>query len=115
MALRVVLNGGLRSCCSTYPPELVEKILKNWLSDLAEVEVIDRKAATWEAEGAAALAVEYFGESAYPLIYTDGKLVAVGYMPNLDELKDMVAGRYPQIRESDIIEGAKKGGDSHAQ
>jgi len=42
MKVKIVLNGGLRSCCSTYPSDFVREIIKDWLKENAEVEVIDK-------------------------------------------------------------------------
>ena len=86
MKLCIVLNGGLQSCCSTYPPELVHEIVKKWTEGLCEVSVIDAKKEEWESDEMASLAIDYFGEYAYPFIYIDDVLVSLGHFPTQREL-----------------------------
>lgn len=83
--LRIVLNGGLQSCCSVYPPELVKEIVGEWTEGMCNLEVIDAKSEEWKADELASLAIKYFGEHAYPFIYIDDILIMIGHFPSRGE------------------------------
>ena len=40
MKVKIVLNGGLSSCCSSYPLELVRDIVKDWLRENVAVDLV---------------------------------------------------------------------------
>ncbi|HEC77103.1 MAG TPA: hypothetical protein ENI33_07600 [Thermoplasmatales archaeon] len=82
MKLCVVLNGGLQSCCSVYPPELVKEIVGDWTEGMWNLEVIDAKSEEWKADKLASPAIKYFGEYAYPFIYIDDILITIGHFPS---------------------------------
>ena len=85
IALRIVLNGGLQSCCSVYPPELVKEIVGEWTEGMCNLEVIDAKSEEWKADKIASLAIKYFSEYAYPFIYIDDVLITIGHFPSRGE------------------------------
>lgn len=82
MKLCIVLNGGLQSCCSVYSPEIVHEIVENWTEGMCEVSVIDAKKEAWEPDEMASLAIDCFGEYAYPFIYIDDILITIGHFPS---------------------------------
>jgi len=95
--LRIVLNGGLQSCCSVYPPGMVKEIVGEWTEGMCNLEVIDAKEGEWKADELASLAMKYFGEYAYPFIYINGILIAIGHFPSRGEfisllLQDEIKG-----------------------
>ncbi len=109
MRITVVLNGGLRSCCSVYPPELIERTLKTWAGKEHEIRVIDRQRGSWEPGKLESLSIELFGEYAYPFIYADRKLITVGYMPDMNMFLEILkADELKEITEKDIWEAAKR-------
>jgi len=114
MNITVVLNGGLKSCCTTYPPEFVLEFLQERMDDDIEVQVIDSEKENWTPNRLASTAIEYFGESAFPLIYIKGKLAVIGSLPDTETLiQIMHSGKNREITESEIIEAAKKYGLFH--
>jgi len=48
---------------------------------MCEVSVIDAKKEAWEPDEMASLAIDHFGEYAYPFIYRDDVLVTLGHFP----------------------------------
>lgn len=91
MRLTIVLNGELKTCCSTYPPQIVEDVIWQWLAGMCEVETIDVKEVNWVPDELASQAIERLGEKAYPFIYLDGALVCAGYFPSRDELRVLLS------------------------
>ena len=83
--LRIVLNGGLQSCCSIYPPELVKEIVGDWTEGMCNLEMIDAKGEEWRTDKLASPAIKYFGEYAYPFIYIDDILITIGHFPSRGE------------------------------
>lgn len=37
MKVKIILNGGIKSCCSTYSSEMVYGIVKKWIKDIDEL------------------------------------------------------------------------------
>jgi disulfide oxidoreductase YuzD len=114
MKVKIVLNGGLRSCCSSYPPEFVREIVKSWLSetDIIEgIDIIDKKEENYLPDELASLAEKYFGEAIYPLVYIGETLVAIGDIPNNDTLSKMATEQEKFcITEKDILDAAERQG-----
>ena len=109
MKVTIVLNGGLKSCCSTYPPEYVRDVVAAWLKETGEVEVIDRQQGNWTPDALASLAEKYFGDRIYPLVYRGDTLATIGSLPDADTLVAMATNRANfGITEEDITEAAKK-------
>jgi len=111
MKVTVVLNGGLKSCCSSYPPEYVRGIVATWLKDTGEVEVIDKQQGNWSPDALASVAEKYFGDKIYPLVYLGDTLATIGIIPDEDALVGMTTGQANfGVTEEDIREAAKKYG-----
>jgi len=111
MKLKIVLNGGLKSCCSTYPPEFVHEVVKGWLDGICDVAVTDAEGGNWTPDNLASLAIKYFGEYAYPFIYVDDALIGAGYFPPREELIAILSQEQRNgITSKDIVEAAKKYG-----
>ena len=109
MKVTIVLNGGLKSCCSTYPPEYVRDVVAAWLKETGEVEVIDRQQGNWTPDALASLAEKYFGDRVYPLVYCEDTLATIGYLPDADTLVAMATNQAKfGVTEDDIKEAAKK-------
>ena len=106
--LTIVLNGGLKGCCSVYPVEFVDEVVKDWLAGQYEHETIDAKKGEWRPDGLAELALKYFEEGAYPFIYVDGVLRMLGHFPEQRELLAMLLqGAGKPITREDILETAQ--------
>ncbi|MGQ9546350.1 MAG: hypothetical protein ACUVTR_04190 [Dehalococcoidia bacterium] len=111
MKVTLVLDGGLKSCCSSYPPEYVREVVQSWLKETAEVEVIDKQQGNWTPDALASVAEKYFGDSAYPLVYVGDTLASIGSLPDADTLVAMVTNKVSfGATEQDILEAAKKYG-----
>jgi len=111
MKVRIILNGEIRSCCSSYPPDLVREIVQNWLGDKAELEVMDKNQGNWKPDQIASLAEKYFGESIYPLVYVGNKLAYVGDIPDSQILLEMIEDKVTYgVSEKVILEEARKRG-----
>jgi len=111
MKVKVILNGGLRSCCSSYPPELIQEILKDWVRAEDELEVIDKQKSAWEPDELARLAEQYFSDAIYPLLYVGDVLVTVGDLPDKETLQKILSDpkKYSLTKE-DILEEASRRG-----
>lgn len=111
MKVKIVIDGEIKSCCSSYPPELVREIVGGWLQGKAELEVLDRNQGGWEPDPLASLAARYFGQAIYPLVYLDDQLAFIGDIPDPDTLLQMVEGRVAfSVTEKDILEEARRQG-----
>lgn len=116
MRLEIVVDGGLKSCCSTYPTDFVRQIITDWMKALCEVSVVDAQQDDWSPDEPASKAVEYFGEKAYPFVYIDDTLMAAGVLPDKEQLTAMLADdRSSGITTADIIEAARQNGMSNPQ
>lgn len=92
MTVRLILDGGLKSCCSVTPTSVVKKGLASWVPPGHELVVVDRTIEAWTPDPVATLAEESFGADVFPLLYLDGKLAAFGEIPGREELRDMLDG-----------------------
>jgi len=111
MKVTIVVNGGLKSCCSTYPLEYVREVVEGWLKGISEVEVIDKQQGNWVPGDLASLAEKYFGEEIYPLVYIGDTLATIGNIPDADSLVAMATNQADfGVTERDITEAAKKTG-----
>jgi len=113
MKIKVILNGGLKSCCQTYSSDMIRKALKGWFKNDEGflTEVIDKKATDIELDQLASLAEQYFGEKIYPLVYVGDVLAAVGNLPDSQILHKMVLNPDRiRINEQDILDAAQKHG-----
>ena len=64
--LRIVLNGGLQSCCSVYLPELVKEIVGDWTEGMCNLEMIDAKGEEWRTDKLASPAIKYLASMHIP-------------------------------------------------
>jgi hypothetical protein len=111
MKVTIVLDGGLKSCCTTYPPEFILEFVQIQIEGRAEVQVIDRQNEEWVPDNVASKAIEYFNERAFPLVYLGDKLAFIGSLPDNEALEQMVnSEEITGITEEDIINAAKKYG-----
>jgi len=111
MKITIVLDGGLKSCCSSYPPEYVREVVEGWLKETGEVEVIDRQQGNWSPDALASVAEKYFGDEIYPLVYIENTLATIGNLPDADTLVAMATNQAKfGVTEEDIREAAKKYG-----
>ncbi len=111
MKVKIVLNGGLRSCCSSYPPELVYEMVRSWFSETDEIKVMDKKEGNYVPDELAFLAEKYFSEAIYPLVYIGEALVAIGDIPDKDTLLKMATEQEKFcITEKDILGAAERQG-----
>ena len=109
MKVKIVLNGGLKSCCSSYPLELVREVVKSWLNETDELEVIDKQKGNWSPDKLASLAEKYFGDSIYPLLYIGDTLAAIGNLPDKNTLVEMTTGQTKfGVTEEDILEADRR-------
>jgi len=111
MKITIVLDGGLKSCCSSYPPEYVRDVVQSWLKEAGEVEVIDKQQENWSPDALASVAEKYFGDGMYPLVYCGDALATIGYLPDADTLVAMATSQAEfGVTEQDIREAAKRYG-----
>lgn len=112
MKIRIVLNGGIKSCCSSYPPDLVREIVSGWLGEGDELEVIDRlQEKEWQPDALVSLAERYFKDAVYPAVYVDEKLATLGDIPDRESLLKLGSGRLAfGVTEKDIMEAARRHG-----
>ena len=111
MKITVVLDGGLKSCCSSYPPEYVCEVVEGWLKGIDEVEVIDKQQGNWSPDDLVSVAEKYFGDSIYPILYIEDTLATIGNLPDRDTLVTMATNQAKfGITEEDIREAAKRHG-----
>jgi hypothetical protein len=111
MKITIVLDGGLKSCCSSYPPEYVREVVEGWLKEADEIEVIDKQQGNWTPCDLASVAEKYFGDSIYPLLYIGDTLATIGTLPDRDTLVAMTSNQAKfGVTEEDIREAAKRYG-----
>ena len=111
MVVKLVLNGGIKSCCSVTPTETVRKSVAGWLSETDELVVIDKEKEDWTPDSLAQLGQSYFQDRVFPLVYIDDTLAMVGEVPNREELLAMLRGEMAfGISENDILKAAKDSG-----
>ena len=111
MKVTIILNGGLKSCCSSYPPEYVRDIVAAWLKETGEVEVIDRQQGNWSPDALASVAEKYFGDRIYPLVYCGDTLATIGSLPDADTIVAMATKQVNfGVTEDDIKEAARNYG-----
>lgn len=109
--VKIIMDGEIRSCCSSYSPEDVREIVTNWVGDKAEVEILDKNQVSWQPDSLAALAEQYFGQSIYPLVYVDEKLAAIGDIPDSQILLQLIEGQVAfGVTEQEIKEEARRRG-----
>ena len=113
MTIKVILNGGIKSCCQTYSSEMIRTALKGWFKndEDIETEVVDKMESEIQLDQLGSLAYQYFGEKIYPIVYVGDVLAAVGNLPDSNILHKMVQN--PDriaITEQDILNAAKKHG-----
>ncbi|MGB9835474.1 MAG: hypothetical protein ACPLRX_01895 [Candidatus Saccharicenans sp.] len=111
MKVKIILDGEIRSCCSSYPPELVREIVQSWLGDQAELEVIDKNQGNFQPDRLVELAEKYFGSAIYPLVYVGDKIATIGDIPDEQTLRDILEGKVEYgVTEEDILEEARRHG-----
>jgi len=111
--IKVILNGGLKTCCQSYPTEMIRTALEGWFQheDSVEVEVIDQQEEKWTPDKLVSLAQQYFSDQTFPIVYIDEKLMSLGSLPDASSLMRMVEMKDQySIRKEDIISAAKKQG-----
>ncbi len=113
MKMTIVLDGGLKTCCSSYPPEYVRDVVATWLREAGEVkvevEVIDKQREDWRPDDLASMAAKHFGDRIYPLVYCEDTLVCIGSLPDVDVLIAIATNPADfAITEDDINEAAKE-------
>jgi hypothetical protein len=116
MVVKLVLNGGIKSCCSVTPTELVRKAVREWLPETDELIVIDKETEPWTPDKLALLAQSYFKDAIFPLVYIGERLAMIGGIPNRRDLLDMTDGKIEfGVSEIDILEAAKSMGYLHEE
>ncbi len=113
MTIKVILNGDMKSCCQTYPTDMIRTALKGWFKDDQDIEteVVDKTESDIQLDQLGSLAYQYFGENIYPVVYVGDVLAAVGNLPDSNILHKMVQN--PDriaITDQDILEAAKEQG-----
>jgi len=108
MVVKLVLNGGIKTCCSVTATEVVQRAVREWLPASDELVVIDRAKQPWTSEGLAAFAEKCFHDEVYPLLFIDDALAMIGGLPSRKNLLAMTSGQEPfGLSESDIVTAAK--------
>lgn len=111
MSVTIVLDGGIKTCCSVTSTEVVQKTVREWLPEAETLIVIDKQIQTWEPDGLAKTAEKYFREKMFPLVYVGDTLAMLGGIPNRKNRLAMVSGQTEfGINKNDIMEAAKSMG-----
>lgn len=107
--LKIILKGGLKSCCSTYRAEELKEFTKHWFENSKEInfDILDIEEDYWASEPIADLAYKHFKDMIFPLVYIDDILVATGKFPERDECLQFVNSPIP-ITENDILNAGKR-------
>ena len=109
MVVKLVLNGGIKSCCSVTPTEVVRKVVREWLPDSDELIIIDREKDEWKPDSLATVAKSCFQDDIFPLVYIGDVLAMIGGLPNRSTLLQMVKGEIEfGISEDDILDAARR-------
>jgi hypothetical protein len=107
MKIKLILDGGFKTCCSVTSTETIRETLENWIPENSELIVIDKKTDKWEPDEAALLAEKHLSGKAYPLLYIDGILAMTSGLPNRKNLHAMINGEQKYgVDEKDIIAAA---------
>ena len=107
MEVTLVLNGGIKSCCSVTPTATIEKAVREWLGEADRLRVIDITREAWEPDAVTSLAYQHFQDEIFPLTYLDGKLARLGELAGRNHLLAMLEGRMSfGIGEEDILHAA---------
>lgn len=116
MNVQIILNGGMKTCCKTYSTDYIQKAVQSWLTAADSLEVIDIKETTYELEALASYAKTFFEDNLFPLVYIDGQLVAIGQIPDRENLYE-VAGKLEEyhITKDAIYKAAVENGLITAQ
>ena len=117
MELQIILNGGLKTCCSSYPTEQIRSVMQQWFGHIKDmtVTVSDAREEKIELDELGALAFELFGDQIFPVVYAGGKLMALGNLPDRSSLLQMAKGEISgSITKEDILQAAKNYGISEA-
>ena len=108
MTVKLVLNGGIKTCCSVTSTEVVRKSVRTWLPENVELLVIDKITEEWTLDSLAQFAEKYLHDEIYPLLYIDNTLAMIGGLPNRDDLQVLVNGTMKfGITEDEIFQAAK--------
>ena len=107
--LKIILKGGLKSCCSTYNAEELKEFTKHWFENNEEInyDILDIEEEYWESEPMADFAYKHLKDTIFPLVYVNDKLVAIGNFPERDECMQFVASPDP-ITENDILNAIRR-------
>ncbi len=99
--LKIVLNNGLKGCCSTFTAEEMRKFTENWFkeSDGIKMEIIDIAETFWGGDPLADLAYKHFKDRIFPLTYLDGQLVLMGRFPEGDDISEILQNPEPITQE----------------
>ncbi|HUX39302.1 MAG TPA: hypothetical protein VMV44_15490 [Rectinemataceae bacterium] len=107
MEVTLILNGGIKSCCSVTPAETIEKAVREWIGQNNRLLVVDVTRDAWEPDSVTSLAYQHFQDEIFPLTYLDGRLARLGELPGRDHLLAMLDGSMPYgIGEEDILHAA---------
>ncbi|HUX42539.1 MAG TPA: hypothetical protein VMV83_15330 [Rectinemataceae bacterium] len=109
MTVKLVLDGGVKSCCSVTPTQLVRKSVREWLPDDVELIVIDRERDEWAPDSLAAVAKACFQDEIFPLVYIGDSLAMIGGIPSRKTLLEMTNGEIEfGISKDDILDAARR-------
>ncbi len=117
MEIKILLNGGLKTCCSSYPTEQIRSVMQQWFKHVKDVTVtvLDTQEEKIELDELCTLAFEYFGDQIFPVVYSDNKLMVLGNLPDRDTLLQMARGEFARsITKEDILQAARNYGVSEA-
>ncbi len=117
MEIKILLNGGLKTCCSSYPTEQIRSVMQQWFGHIKDmtVTVLDAREEKIDLDELGALAFELFGDQIFPAVYAGDKLMALGNLPDRGSLLKMAKGDISGgISKDDILQAANNYGVSEA-
>ena len=102
--IKIILKGGLKTCCSSYSANDLYKFTKQWFKDLNNVNysIIDITEKEWESNPLADFAYKHFKDSIFPLTFCDEQMVRIGRFPEQADIFEILKNPVP-ITEKDIL------------
>ena len=112
--LKIVLNGGLKGCCTTYTAAQMKSYTNMWFDDMEDLEysIIDIVEDYWESEPLAELTYKHLKDRIFPLTYYNDVLVFIGRFLDKDDIIKIINDPQP-ITEELILDIVKQLKENH--
>ena len=99
--IKIVLQGGLKGCCTQYTTSQMKVYTKNWFSKIENLKytLLDVEEDYWEGDPLADLAYKYLKDKIFPLTYLNDQLVMIGHFPEKEECLEILESPKPLTAE----------------